>query len=73
MNYEEKQRLGWVKLHEQTQDAGLTCRRYGISRPTLRKWWKRYQAHGKDDLQSQSCCPHASPLTKVGETIKALS
>ncbi|WP_435370220.1 helix-turn-helix domain-containing protein, partial [Acinetobacter indicus] len=23
-------------------DAGLVCRRCGISRPTLRKWWKRY-------------------------------
>ena len=52
MNHEEKQRLLWVKLYEQSQDAGLTCRRYGISRPTLRKWRKRYQAHGKDGFQS---------------------
>jgi len=35
MNREEKQRLGWVKIYEQTQDAGLTCRKCGISRPTL--------------------------------------
>ena len=39
---------------------------------TLRKWWKRYQAHGKDSLQSQSRRPHASPLTKADEAIEAL-
>ena len=34
---EAKARLGWVKLYQQTGDAGLVCRRCGISRPTLRK------------------------------------
>lgn len=38
MDREVKQRLGWVQLYEQTQDAGFVCRRCGISRPTLRKW-----------------------------------
>jgi len=72
MKREEKQRLGWVKMYEQTQDAGLTCRRCGISRPTLRKWWKRYQAQGEDGLQSQSRRPHSSPLTKVDGHIETL-
>jgi len=46
MSREVKQRLAWVQLYEQTGNAGLTCRRCGISRPTLRKWWRRYQEEG---------------------------
>lgn len=55
---EEKQaqraRLSWVRMYEETKDAGLTCRRCGISRPTLRKWWTRFQAKGKLGLVSES-------------------
>jgi hypothetical protein len=32
-----KARRGWIKLYQQTGDAGLVCRCCGISRPTLRK------------------------------------
>jgi len=32
MNRKEKQRLGRVKMYEQTQDAGLDCRKCGISK-----------------------------------------
>jgi transposase-like protein len=67
MNDEIKQRLTWVKLYEQTQDAGLVCRRCGISRPTLRKWWRRYQEHGEAGLRSLSRRPHQSPKQKVFE------
>ncbi|MBV9386068.1 MAG: IS481 family transposase, partial [Chroococcidiopsidaceae cyanobacterium CP_BM_ER_R8_30] len=35
MNIEIKQRLRWIKLYEQTGNAGLVCLRCGISRPTL--------------------------------------
>jgi transposase-like protein len=72
MKQEEKQRLIWVKLYEQTQDAGLTCRRCGISRPTLRKWWRRYQDEGETGLQSLSRRPHSSPLKKVDEQTETL-
>ena len=37
-------RLGWIRLYEQIGNAGVVCRRCGIARPTLRKWWRRYQA-----------------------------
>jgi transposase InsO family protein len=72
MKQEEKQRLGWVKLYEQTQDAGFVCRRCGISRPTLRKWWKRYKEQGESGLYSKSRRPHSSPLKKANEEIKIL-
>lgn len=54
MDREVKQRLTWVKLYEQTSNAGLVCRRCGISRPTLRKGWWRYQAEGEAGLKSRS-------------------
>ena len=41
-----RMRLGWVQLYEETQDAGYVCRRCGISRPTLRKWYRRYLENG---------------------------
>ena len=38
-------------------DAGLVCRRCGISRPTLREWWRRYQAEGIVGLEERSRRP----------------
>ena len=48
----------WVELYRQTGDAGLTCRRCGISRPTLRKWARRFAAEGEAGLRSRSRRPH---------------
>lgn len=58
-------RLGWVKHYEQTGDAGLVCRRCGISRPTLRTWRRRYQAEGEAGLASRSTRPRNSPRQKI--------
>lgn len=60
-----KTRLFWIRLYEQTKDFGLVCRRCGISRPTLRKWWRRYQSDGENGLQELSRRPHRSPSPKV--------
>lgn len=65
-------RLGWVRLYEQIGHAGLVCRRCGISRPTLRKWWRRYQAEGEAGLEDRSRRPHRSPQRKVFEREEAL-
>ena len=67
---EIKQRLRWVELNEKTNDAGLVCRRCGISRPTIRKWYKRYRENGVDGLQDVSRCPHSSPNTKINNQIE---
>lgn len=61
-------RLTWVRMYEQTGDAGLTCRRCGISRPTLRRWWRRYQAAGVERLVDRSRRPHRSPSRRVFAT-----
>ena len=71
MNKEIKQRLKWIELYEETNNAGLVCRRCGISRPTLRKWYKRYSEKGLDGLQDVSRRPHSSPYTKVDSEVEA--
>ncbi|EAN8971209.1 helix-turn-helix domain containing protein, partial [Salmonella enterica subsp. enterica] len=72
MNRETQQRLQWVKLYDTSGDAGFVCRRCGISRPTLRKWWRRYLAQGIAGLESQSRRPKHSPSTKTGADEVAL-
>ena len=64
-NTELRMRLGWVELYEETKDAGFVCRRCGISRPTLRKWCRRYKEHGIKGLESQSKKPKHSPRQKI--------
>lgn len=60
-------RLIWVKTYAQTGDAGLACRRCGVSRPTLRKWWRRYQSEGEAGLRDRSRRPLRSPARRVGK------
>lgn len=72
MNREIEPRLQWVKLYETSGDAGFVCRRCGISRPTLRKWWRRYLAQGIAGMESHSRRPKRSPSTKTGTCEVAL-
>jgi transposase-like protein len=67
-----KARLAWVELYAKTGDAGLVCRRCGISRPTLRKWWRRYQADGEAGLVEHSRRPHRLAAQKVFADQEAL-
>src|SRR6266542_6739134 len=64
---EIKQRLAWITLYQETGHAGLTCRRCGISRPTLRKWLRRYEELGIHGLKSQSKRPNNSPARKLSD------
>lgn len=65
MDHQKQSRLSWVKIYLEVQDAGLVCRRCGISRPTLRKWLKRYNKFGEEGLNEISRKPHKSPSTKL--------
>lgn len=67
MKHKIKARLEWVKLYQETKNAGLVCRRCGISRPTLRKWWRRFQSSGENGLNELSRRPHNSPNQKIFE------
>jgi transposase InsO family protein len=64
----ERQRLRWVEAFQAVGDAGAVCRRFGISRPTLRKWARRYEAAGEAGLKARSRRPLRSPQAKVGPT-----
>lgn len=66
MKPEVRQRLKWVKLYEVTGNAGLVCLKCGISRPTLRKWLRRYEQFGLSGLKNLSRRPKNSPNVKVG-------
>ena len=65
-------RLGWIKLYEEIGNTGVVCRRCGISRPTLRKWWRRYQAQGTAGLEEKGRRPKSSPGRKVLEREEGL-
>lgn len=65
MDDDIRKRLRWVQLYEELGNAGVVCLRCGISRPTLRKWWSRYQEHGEAGLKEESRRPKSSPARKV--------
>lgn len=65
MDTEIRKRLRWVQLYEELGNAGIVCLKCGISRPTLRKWWKRYHEHRMAGLQEESRRPKTSPNRKV--------
>ncbi len=65
MTHKIKARLEWVKLYEETRNSGFVCRRCGISWPTLRTWWGRFQKIGEAGLIELSRRSHHSPNRKV--------
>ena len=68
---EERRRLSWIVAYRERPDAGAVCRRFGISRPTLRKWLRRYEAEGEVGLRALSRRPHHFPAQKVDEALQA--
>ena len=65
-----RQRLKWVAAYREIGDAGVVCRRYGISRPTLRKWLRRFDADGEAGLKERSRRPLSSPAKKVSADVE---
>ena len=64
-------RLKWIGAYRELGDAGAVCRRFGISRPTLRKWLRRYDAEGEAGLREMNRRPRHSPARKVGHVEEA--
>ncbi len=62
-----RRRRKWIAAYQELGDAGAVCRRFGISRPTLRKWLRRYDADGDAGLTERSRRPFRSPARKIGE------
>src|SRR3990167_5310775 len=60
-------RTKWVNLYLESKDAGYVCRKCGVSRPTLRKWVRRYKQKGLEGLIGKSKKPHSSPNQKINK------
>jgi transposase InsO family protein len=67
MEDETRKRLRWVELFLQLGNYSVVCLKCGISRPTLRKWVRRYRAQGTAGLSAESRKPKSSPATKILE------
>src|SRR3990167_1475459 len=67
MDRQIKARTNWVNLYLETKDASYVCRKCGVSRPTLRKWYRRYLQDGADGLVGKSKKPHTSPNKKINK------
>lgn len=65
-----RQRRAWLAAYQDLGDAGAVCRRFGISRPTLRKWLRRFEVDGEAGLQERSRRPHTSPKTKADADVE---
>ena len=57
-------RLGRIRLYEEIGNAGVVCRRCGIARPTLRKWWRRYQVEGWPALRRTATSRATDPAAR---------
>ena len=67
MDDDVKRCLMWVQWYKESGNAGVTCRRCGLSRSTLRKWVRRFDEHGLSGLETRSSCPLSSPKQKVDD------
>ena len=60
-----QQRVSFVSSVGEGYSMSELCQRYGISRPTGYKWWRRYEQEGIDGLKERSrapsSCPHKTP------------
>jgi len=51
-------RLAWFDWHARHgENVSLTCRHFGISRPTFYRWQARYRPHALGTLEDRSSCP----------------
>ena len=71
LSRQAKTQLVWMDYYEQCGNAALTCRRFGVSRPTLHKWLKRYRPKDLLSLEDRSRRPKktrkpTTPLKTVG-------
>lgn len=59
-------------MYRKLGNAGTVCLRCVISRPTLRKWLKRYKERGFEGLKEKSRRPFCWPAQKVTPALETL-
>ena len=65
MDAEVRKRLRWVETFLRIANYSIVCLKCGISRPTLRKWVRRYRVNGIAGLSAASRKPKSSPAAKI--------
>jgi len=64
--------LKWIFYYQRFGNAGKACLKCGISRPTLRKWFRRYQQYGIEGLKDKSRRPLNSLAQKITPSTETL-
>lgn len=68
-----RHRLAVIRhAQEVTANVALTCRYYGISRPTYYKWLRRYEELGEEGLRDGSSRPLNSPCATKAEVVSKI-
>lgn len=57
LSREARTRKAWLEWNAACGNVSLTCRRFGISRPTFYRWQSRAAEHGDAGLESSSSRP----------------
>ncbi len=67
-------RLAWMLCYEETKNVQAVCRKFGISRKTFYKWFKRYQQDKGNTkaLVDRSRRPHRFPRATPESSIRIL-
>jgi transposase len=67
-------RLAWMMCYQETRNVQEVCRKFGISRKTFYKWYKRYQQSkgASAALTDRSRRPHTFPKATPAENIQIL-
>src|SRR5262249_62359679 len=61
LSREARTRLGWMDFYRTHRNAALTCRRFGISRQTFYRWWRRFDPQNLSTFEGRSHRPHRRP------------
>lgn len=70
LDREVRRRLAVLRhVEEVSSNVAMTCRYYGISRPTYYTWLRRYEAEGVDGLRDRSRRPRTSPNATRAEVV----
>ncbi|MFR9774316.1 helix-turn-helix domain-containing protein, partial [Nocardia sp. SC052] len=73
MDREVRRRLAVLRhVEEVTGNVAMTCRYFGISRPTYYTWLRRYETEGVDGLRERSRRPRTSPTATRAEVIEKI-
>lgn len=69
-----EERMTWFAEYQKVKKVPLVCKKFGISRKTFYKWWKRYntQQRSPESLSNRSRKPHHNPRATPEHIIQRL-